>query len=390
MLTPYLPYPLLSGGQTRSYNLIKNLAKKYDITLLSFIREDEERKYIPELEKYCRKVMVFKRRKAWSPLNILLAGATPYPFLVSIYLSRSVKRAISEELADSKYNLIHAETFYVMPNIPRTNLPVVLVEQTVEYVVYKHFMQHEAPFFLRPFLWIDVLKIKRWEKFFWNKARRVIAMSENDKKSILSLAPNLDVDIVPNGVDVEWFAQKSKEANDSTVLYVGYFKWLQNREAVEFLIRHVWPKIKSKVKDTKLWIVGRGMTDDLRALANKEIRISEDFEDIRDAYAKADVLLAPIKGPGGTRLKILEALASGTPVVTTSVGAEGLDVKDGEEALIRDSAEKLAQATVKILNDKKYAKKLGEAGRKLVGKYYSWSASALKLDNIYKEAAKND
>lgn len=387
MITPYLPYPLLSGGQTRSYNLIKNLAKKHDITLFAFIREDEERNYIPELEKYCAKVKVFKRRKAWSPINIFLSGITPYPFLVSIYLSQSVKKAVAQELSEEKYHLIHAETFYVMPNIPETNLSKVLVEQTIEYAVYKHYVQHEAPWFLRPLLWIDVQKIKRWEKHFWQQAKRIVAMSESDKQSILELSPNLSVDIVPNGVDVDWFSEKEQKKQGKIVLYAGYFKWLQNREAALYLVSKVWPKIRKEVNGASLWVVGRGMSDEIRGLARKDIKISENIDDIRDAYANADVLLAPIKGPGGTRLKILEALASGTPVVTTSVGAEGLDVQDGKQALIRDSAPELARATIKILKDKSLANSLASEGKRLVANLYSWAVSAQKLDKIYKEAA---
>lgn len=388
MLTPYLPYPPSSGGQVRSYNLLKHLGGKHDITLFAFIRAEEEQRYIPELEKYCRKVRVFKRRRAWSPVNIFLSGVTPYPFLVSIYRSPNLAQAIAQELRSENYGLIHAETFYVMPNIPKTSLPTVLVEQTIEYAVYKHYVEESALKLLRPLLWVDVQKIKYWEKHFWYRAERVVAMSESDKESILQLAPTLDVDIVPNGVDVEWFSGKRQKKGNATVLYVGYFKWLQNREAVEFLVSKVWPKIKKEVKNATLWIVGRGMGEEIKSFERDNVRVSEDIEDIRDAYTNSDVLVAPIKGPGGTRLKILEAMASGIPIVTTPVGIEGLRVADGKEALIRENSEELAQATIKILKDKKYAQKLGEAGRKLVAKYYSWERSAQLLDRIYREAGK--
>src|SRR4030067_2508019 len=106
MLTPYLPYPLMSGGQTRSYNLIKNLSQKHEITLFSFIRSDEETKFLPELTKYCKTVKVFLRRKAWSPINILLSGFTVYPFLVCIYLSSEFKNAIAEAIEKEKFDLI--------------------------------------------------------------------------------------------------------------------------------------------------------------------------------------------------------------------------------------------------------------------------------------------
>ena len=153
MLTPYLPYPPSSGGQVRSYNLIKNLAKDHDITLFSLIKNDGERKFIGELEKYCRKVRVFNRpAKPWTLKNILRTGFSRYPFLVIRNLSEEEKNAVKEELALEKYDLIHAETFYVMPHIPETEIPILLVDQTIEFQVYQHFEKSNKNYFLKPFL----------------------------------------------------------------------------------------------------------------------------------------------------------------------------------------------------------------------------------------------
>src|SRR5436190_4022197 len=192
MLTPYLPFPLMSGGQTRSYNLIKNLSKKHEITLFSLIKNENEKQYVKELEKFCKKVKVFKRSSSpWTLRNILLTGFGVYPFLVIRNLSPEERKAIEKELAIEKYDLIHAETFYVMPHIPETKVPVLLVEQTIEYLVYKHYVEVQAPFFIRPLFWIDVRKLKYWETFFWKKASKVVAMSNSDKKVMQELVPPL-------------------------------------------------------------------------------------------------------------------------------------------------------------------------------------------------------
>src|SRR5512146_214402 len=123
MLTPYLPVPDSSGGQIRSYNLIKILSKKHTITLFSLIKDDSEKRFISELEKYCVKVSVFKRSKSpWTARNILLTGFGPYPFLVIRNLSPKERAAVKEEINSNNYDLIHAETFYVMPHIPKTNI----------------------------------------------------------------------------------------------------------------------------------------------------------------------------------------------------------------------------------------------------------------------------
>ncbi|MCL4415668.1 MAG: glycosyltransferase [Actinobacteria bacterium] len=247
MLTPYLPYPLFSGGQTRSFNLIKNLSQNHEISLFSFIRSDQEKVYIKYLAPYCKKIIVFKRRPAWSLTNVFLAGFTLYPFLVVIYLSRKLKTFLSEELHREKYDLIHAETFYVMPNLPKTSIPTLLVEQTIEYRVYQHFVDNFPLFFLKPLLRLDVQKVKYWESYYWKKAKQVIAVSEDDKKKMKSLIPNLSPSVVPNGVDPQIFSNRTKKLTkfikSPIILYVGNFKWLQNREAVQILIEKIWPKI---------------------------------------------------------------------------------------------------------------------------------------------------
>ncbi len=386
MITPYLPYPLFSGGQIRSYNLLKNLAQKHEITLFSFIRRDEEKKYIDELLKFCSRVEVFKRRPAWSLTNILFAGGSLYPFLVAIYYSRKLRRKIAQELAQNKYDLIHAETFYVMPNIPHTDVPKLLVEQTIEYLVYQHFVQEFQFFPLKPLLYFDVFKIKFWEKHFWQGADRVIAMSEADKSVMEKDVPGLRVDIVPNGVDAAVFARvKPEEHLVPTVLFVGNFRWLQNREAVLLLVNEIWPKIKEKIGRARLWIVGRNPTETIKNLAQEDIFVDESVENIEEAYKRADLLLAPLLGGGGTRFKILEAMASGLPVVTTPVGIEGITARDGQEVLIAQTPAELAQAALRFLRDKPLAEKISGAARNLICRQYGWQGIAQSLDRIYQE-----
>jgi len=387
MLTPYLPYPLMSGGQTRSYNLIKNLSGKHEITLFSLIKNEEEKKYIPNLSKYCKKVRVFNRSKSpWTVRNILLTGFGPYPFLVIRNLAQEEKIAIKDELLKEKYDLIHAETFYVMPHIPKTDVPILLVEQTIEYLVYKHYVEEQAPVLLRPLLWADVLKLRYWETYFWKQAKKVVAMSESDRNEMKKLVSGLAIDIVPNGIDINYFSGKEKSyGEEKRVLYVGNFTWLQNTEAVKILVQKVWPTIKKEVSNVKLWIVGTHMSQEIKNLKANDVEVSEGLEDIRDAYKEASVLVAPIKGPGGTRLKILEAMASALPVVTTSVGAEGLGVTAGKEALIEDNLSDLAKSAIRVLKNKDLAGSLGAFGKRFVEANYTWDKSAEKLDKIYKE-----
>lgn len=388
MLTPYLPYPLFSGGQIRTYNLLKNLSRKHQITLFSFIRDEKEREFIPELLKFCQEVKVFLKRPPWSLTSLALSAVSVYPLVVCLYLKKQLKDEIKEATGKKQFDLIHAETFYVMPNIPENNIPTILVEQTIEYLVYKHYTRSVKFLPLKWLMQFDVFKIRFWEKKFWQKATRVVAMSDMDRRQMQRLVPGLIVDLVPNGVDDRFFLEKKSLTKKSgwTVLFVGNFKWLQNREAVSILVRDIWPVIKDKLKNVKLWIVGRSPTKEILDFTCSSIKVSQDIDDIRKAYTESDVLLAPIYGPGGTRYKILESMAQGLPVVSTPTGIEGLGIRHGQQALISDNPLKLASGTVKVLTDRALYQKLVRNGRKLVSEKFNWKTIASSLDRIYKQA----
>ena len=387
MLTPYLPYPLLTGGQTRSYNLIKRLSSLgHEITLFCLIKDQGERKYVGNLEKFCKEVQVFKRsEKPWTLTNILKTGFSLYPFLVIRNWAKGEKGAIGKKILEEHFDLIHAETFYVMPHIPKTSIPILLVEQTIEYLVYKHFADGFKIPLLRQLLYIDVAKMKFWELKYWKRASKVVAMSDDDKKSMLHQLPNLEVDIVPNGVDGKFFAEKIKSrSNQPIILYLGNFTWLQNREAAKVLIEKVWPKIKMRITDAKLWIIGKDAKDFFLDSKVPDIRVDE-VEDVREVYQQASILVAPIYGGGGTRYKNFEAFASGLPVVTTSIGIRGTQVKDGMEVIIRDNPEDIAQAAVDLLNDVELYKKIAKNAKIMVEEKYDWDPIAKNLSKIYQE-----
>lgn len=388
MLTPYLPYPLLSGGQIRTYNLLKNLSKHHEITLFALIKDDREREYIGHLETICAHVKVFKRTKnPFSPRNVMLAGFTAYPFLVTRNLPSGMKSAIQKELAND-FDLIHAETFYMMPNIPKTHIPVLLVEQTIEYLGYEYYAKNSPHWFLKPLLYLDIAKIKYWEKYFWRKADRLVTMSAEDRQVILrELGAKIRIDVVANGVDVEKFSQKPKSLpSDPTILFVGTFKWLPNIDAVNYLVEHIWPGIKEKIPSAKLWIVGHSPTREILQYRKlKDVKISAHIADIRDAYNKAHILLAPIRSGKGTRYKVLEAMATQTPVVTTSLGAEGLEIQSGKHVLVGDEAESLINHSVELLTNHKLQQQLAVSAKQVVESQYNWQAISRDLDKLYRE-----
>jgi glycosyltransferase involved in cell wall biosynthesis len=389
MLVPYLPTVKASGGQTRWYNLIKYLSKNHEITLYSLIKDDSERKLIPSLSRYCKKVRVFLRpKKPWTVRNILLSVLGPFPLVVIRNFSWEERREIIKDLSANDYDLIHTETFYVMPHLGNSKVPIVQVEQTMWHEVYRHYVDQEVPFIMKPFFLQDVLKVKFWERYYWNKADKLFAVSDEDREEMLKIVPNKEIGVIPNGVDCDYFAAKPVERiSPPRIMYgVANFEWLQNQEATEVLVKEIWPKVRVGYgKKLKLWIVGRQMPKWLiRASAmDKDIEITENIPDARDAYRKATLMIAPIKGGGGTRLKILEAMAVGLPVISTSVGMAGLKIDNGKQAVIADTVDEMISMAVRLLKNPEKAEEIGRRGKRHVRMHFDWSKIGKLHEPVY-------
>ncbi len=390
MLTPYLPYPTNSGGQIRSNNLIKQLSKKHEITLCSLVKHKEDKKYTEYLKPFCKNIYVFNRpEKPWTLRNIVHTGFSLFPFVVVRNFSQEEKDSLPKIIKEGDFDIIHAETFYVSPHIPQTDIPVVLVDQTIEYQVYQHYVDHFRWFFMRPLLYIDVLKVKYWESHYWKKATRAVAVSDRDARVMRNTVNGLRVDVVPNGVG-EDFTQDVPLHYNKTLLFMGNYDWMQNSEAARILAKEVFPKIREQIPDVKLIIAGQ-YTEKIKDLEAENIEIVDiavdDIQSVQHYFRTSGVLVTPLYGPGGTRLKILSAMSSRLPVVTTKVGITGIDAEHKKEVLQGEKPEDLAKLTVQILNDKDLYKDLADNARKFVEENYFYEAIAEKLDTIYTEVS---
>lgn len=391
MVSSYLPFPLYSGGHIRLYNLIKNLSSKHEITLICEKRNYQSERDIEEVSKICKKVITVDRKKQWSAGNVLKTGFSLKPFLLWGHSSREMKEKIGNELKSNNFDLIHVETSYVMQNLPKTNLPVVLTEHNIEYLVYQRFVK-KAILILRPLLFLDILKLKRAEKSLWKKANKLVAVSTREQEIM-----GKDAYLVPNGVDTKKFSVKKITKNKvdpsassgqvKKVLFIGDFVWIQNRDSIIYIIKNIWPKIVSKNKNVKLWVVGRKIPDSIKALVDKSIIFDEDApKETELIFQEAEILLSPIRIGGGTNFKILESMSCGTPVITSPLGNEGMNAKNGDEIIICNKPEEFANKTLTLLSDDYMYEKLSRNGRKFIEKNFDWKNIAEKLDSIYRSA----
>ncbi|MDO8621219.1 MAG: glycosyltransferase family 4 protein [Candidatus Levybacteria bacterium] len=393
LVSSFLPYPLYSGGHIRLYNLIKGLSGKHKITLVCEKRDYQTEKDVLEVEKICEKVITVDRRKQWSWQNIAVSGFSINPFLAVGHTNNDMRNKIGELLSNTDFDLIHVETFYVLQNVPQTKIPIVLAEHNIEHLVYERFAKN-APFFIKPFLYVDIAKMKYQEQKAWDRAGKLIAVSSQDKE----MMGKRNVEIVSNGVDINKFKVRSEksevEGSEKRILFIGDFKWIENRDAVKWILKEIWPEIKSKIKNQKskliLWIVGRRIPQEIRNLGGENVIFDENApENTNLIYQKADVLLAPIRVGGGTSFKILEAMASGVPVVTTDLG-NSVNAQAGREIIIAENSSDFAKKTIEILTNNKAYIDIANNARKFIEENYTWEKIIKKLEAVYEEAVKND
>ena len=392
MVSSYLPYPLHSGGNIRLYNILKKLNKKHNVTLVCEKRPYQTEKDIAEVKKICSKLITVFRKKQWSLSNILLSAVSPNSFLVTGHTLIPMREKIEGLLAKEKFDLIHAETFYITHNIPESLLPLVVAEHNIEYMVYQRFSRSASPL-LKPLLYIDISKIKKNEEDTWKRANAVITVSKDDGEIVKQL--NKNVYVIPNGVNINKFKiQNSKfkiDREEKTVLFIGNFKWVQNRDAAGFILKEVWPILKSKFKSEKLkirlWIVGKNIPDYFKKYNSEDIVFDENApDDTSLIFQKSDILLAPIRVGGGTSYKILEAMASGVAVVTTTLGASGLGAKNRKDLIVADREEDIAKEVLGLIENGDFFSKITKAARIFVEKNYDWDNIVKKLEKVYELA----
>lgn len=394
MLTPYLPYPPASGGQIRSLYLLKYLSENHDITLICLYKNEKEKRYAAHLKQYCKKLYVCKRaEKPWQMGNVLKSVFSLLPFLMVRNYSKEAHKIVEKLLNEENFDVIHAETFYIMPHIPKTSVPVLLVEQTIEYQVYMHFIE-TLPVWLRPLFYMDIFKLRLSEINYWKKAQLVATVSDADQQTIKKLVPSINPVVVPNGAGDEMFVEKleKKDISKPILLFIGNFYWLQNTEAAEYLLEKIYPPLKKRIPNIRVVIAGQKAQSKITKGIDENVQILGDeplpVEEIRDLYLNSTLFIAPMFGPGGTNLKILQALASGLPTISTKIAAERLEVEHKKHVLIADTPTQFVNSVESILKDKTLYDNLRRNAFQFAKDKYSYQSIAHQLEVMYRSIRK--
>lgn len=369
----------------RTYNLVKHLSVHYDISLVCFGRPEEREFDISPMRELCELFVIDRAPSPGTLKAALMSLTTIRPITMRMYQTREMKRIVKELVTRYRFDIVHVESFYMLQNLPKNlHLPVLLSEPAIEYRAWGQHARLAQPWFTRPGVALEAMKMRWWEPRAWTQADMVGAMSRIDAKIIQEAAPRAQTTLTPNGVDVHFFHPNPAIPRDNRMaVFMGDYKYFPNTDAVLYFAEEILPRIRAKCPDFRLVVLGKDPSPEISALAEKGVVVTGLVDDTRPYLQSGAVFICPLRSGSGTRFKLLEALACGCPVVSTSLGCEGLGAIDGIHMLIRDEPEDFAQAVLELLNDPSRGQTMGAAGRAWVVERHAWEHSAALVHAAY-------
>ena len=383
MIAPYFPYPPTAGVEMRTYQLLRQVAARHDVTLLSNATAENAAGIASLSARMPVRAIVREeapvRAKRLAQLRTL---ASSTPFASRLLHSREMQSAVDELCAAQRFDLIHVESsslfcFY----LPR-NVPVVIAEHNIEYELLRRLYQGEPSFAHRQFYGWEYLRFRRFEERGWRTAQGCVLTSEREEPIVRAAAPGVFTEVVANGVDLDYFAPSRAPVEPYTVVFNGTFNYRPNLDAAAYLANEIWPLVRAQCPQAKLRLVGNAPAE-VVAMARPDIEITGRVADIRPHLHQAAVIVAPLRIGAGTRLKIVEGMALGKAMVSTAIGCEGLEVSDGQQLLIADDADGFAAQILRLFADAELRASLGEAARQRAEERYSWDIVGERLESLY-------
>ena len=396
-LAHLLPYPLDGGGQIKSYHTLRLLSECFDVTLCALIRREEERENVRHLESFCAggiDTFLLRRGKLSNPVDALAALLKNRSFIVSRDAVPELSAQVNFTcgIADtSPFVAIHVDHLQMAQFVPRdipSGIPVVLDQHNVEHRIPKRLSETlGANPVMRWYAGIEWRKLRDFELAAMRRADLTLAVSDEDRAAFVALAPDITPKVVtvPIGVDTDYFAVANRGADASDLLSIGTMYWPPNVDAVQWFVSDVLPLVREEKPDARLMVVGAKPTDAIIALGQRGsgVVVTGTVPDVRPFADTCGVFVVPLRSGSGMRVKILNALSMGLPVVSTTVGAEGIAVTHGENILLADTPRAFADAVLRVLNDRAFAERLGANGRRLMEAQYGWNAVGRQLWAAY-------
>ena len=384
--------PVDTGGKIRSYNILRHLAKEHEVTLLSYYggkRDSDYEAAIAQRLPGAQTIYTAAPEGALAQsLDYVLRLPSAAPYAVRKFTDRLVCQEVARRLNDGRVDVAVCDFLSASLNFPETlPAPVVLFQHNVETMLWRRMAKTEKNPLRKLSYSIEARKMSAYETRTLVRFQHVIAVSDHDRDAMLMLSPGCPITVVPTGVDTEQYqVAPSVSGRPPLVVFTGSMDWEPNIDAMEYFCREIWPAVLAAFPDARFQIVGRNPHARVQRLASSSVEVTGTVASVADYLRKATVVIVPLRIGGGTRLKIFEAMAMGKAMVSTSIGAEGLDVTNGRDLLIADDAPAFASSILQLLRDPE-SRRSYERNAAALAARFDWSQIARRFAEVLQEAA---
>lgn len=389
------PYPLISGHSLRTYHILKGAAEEHEVTLVTFVQHPEhelKRENLEHLRSFCTAVHPFPipsdTSRVTLALTLLRNLISKLPFVAHKYDSPGMRKKIREIIAEERIDLVHVDLLPLAVYLDEfPALPRILVNHNVESVRLHRWFRTERNPFKKAFLGYQWLKLRAFERQAMNRFDCCVTVSETDTRLLRGMGVERPMMVVPNGTDTDFFKPSGKPPTPNSVLWFGHMDVHTNRDAVLYFWNDIYPLLRERKPDAVVSFVGTAPPAEIADASrnNPLVRAPGFVDDIRPYVDEAAVVIVPIRIGSGTRLKILDAMAMGKAIVSTSVGCEGLSVSHGENILVADEPAAFVEQIIRVLDDRVLSENLRNNAL-LLAERYDWKHLCVIQENVYQQA----
>ena len=386
-----LLHPVDKGGKIRSYNMLKELKRTCHITYLTLDDGTADEQARELASEYCHELVCIphRRREKFTTgfyFDLMLNLTSDLPYAIKKYESAAMRQEILKRIATNRFDVLVCDFLAPAVNVPqKLDCPSVLFQHNVEAMIWKRHADVQTNVAKKTYLFRQWQKMRRFEAKACPSFDCVVAVSREDRELMQQEYGVKNIYDVPTGVDTTYFRPSGDQGGKShNLVFTGSMDWLPNEDAIRYFTEQIMPRIKQEVPEVKLTVVGRDPYPSLVELSKHDasIIVTGRVEDVRPFMEDAAVYIVPLRIGGGTRLKIYEAMAMEKPIVSTSVGAEGLPIVDGEEILLADTREAFAEAVVGLLRNQSLATEIGKRAAATVREKFGWQNVANNFASI--------
>ena len=384
--------PIRDDHTRRSYHILKGLAKRHSVYFLSLYESESElsAEYVNPVKEICQKVEFFpapkKNASMEMALRLLCSLFSLEPYTIWRHYSKEYARRVEELATTGGFDLVHCDIlplWYAVKHLKRIRLT--LTDHDVSYLKAYRIARISRNILLKIFLMIESLKLYWLEKHIFERMDLGVLVSESDKEHLQKICPHGKFLVVENGVDTNYFRPARDEVENNTLIWVGGFQDYSNEHAMYSFLTDVYPLIKETHPAVRLQVIGGKVTPRLLQITTGDpsVRFEGYVEDPLPYMQRAAIFVNPLQSGGGTKLKILEAMAVGLGIVTTPMGCEGLAVINGVHCLVSQMGSEFAQCIARLLDDQDLLSRIGEAARRLAVDRYDWRTISERLNDHY-------